>query len=404
MVWQGVQPDPAWCLPAGLGELAQLCVKHCTPGIQLRGFGLAGLCVGRALCPLRRWSLWPWALPFPSICDAMSLKKLAQSLGLSPTTVSRALNGYPEVNARTRQLVLEAAGRYGYHANPTARRLALGRTDTIGWVYPLDSPLISDASFLQTIAGVTERLAQEGIDFHLIAARPGAELGTYERLVQGRLVDGLVVAHTRVEDARIDYLHGQGFPFVAYGRTQAPSASHSWFDLDNACGAQLAVDHLVALGVREIAYLYDDLALNFSFQRLQGFRHAMAQHGLELPEAWVRATGDARRSGYDAARALLQLAPRLQALIVDNRLAGIGALHAAADCRLSVGQDLQVVIFGGVPPDTIVASPAVIAVELSSAARIGAQLAELVMHAVHTPTAPARQTLWRPRIVAPTTP
>ena len=89
----------------------------------------------------------------------MNLKKLAQELGLSQTTVSRALNGYPEVSEKTRKRVSDAADRLGYRPNASARRLATGRVGAVGMVMPSDGQLLVNPHFSEFLAGLGQRLA-----------------------------------------------------------------------------------------------------------------------------------------------------------------------------------------------------------------------------------------------------
>ncbi len=86
----------------------------------------------------------------------MNLKSLAIALGMSKTTVSRALNGYPEVNSRTREIVLAAAKKVGYRPNPLARSLAVGRTNVLGMIYPLLPSDLGDSVFLSVVNGMSD--------------------------------------------------------------------------------------------------------------------------------------------------------------------------------------------------------------------------------------------------------
>ena len=170
----------------------------------------------------------------------MDLKALSLALGLSPTTVSRALNGYPDVSELTRARVIEAAARCGYRPNPCARRLALGRADAIGMVCPPGTADLADPRFAPVVDGLAQGLHEAGIDL-LIATSPGAEeIATYERLVRSRRFDALVVGRTRRADPRLDFLLAQGFPFLAYGRSANP-IGYSWLDFDHAAGSLLAL-------------------------------------------------------------------------------------------------------------------------------------------------------------------
>lgn len=311
----------------------------------------------------------------------VNLKALSESLGLSRTTVSRALNGYDDVSEATRERVIKAARERGYQADPTARRLATGRAEAVGIVYPFGTSDLGDPRFCEVVAGITERLSAHNLDFIIVSARPNAELDTYRRLIGSRLVDGLVVARTLVDDPRIRLLQAHGFPFVAYGRTPSAAAPYAWFDFDNEAGAHLAVERLAAFGHRRIAMLSAPLSLNFAAQRRQGFLDALQAHGMTADPACLVECPFTREGGYDAARALLALPERPTALFVDNNIMGAGAFRAVVECGLTLGRDVSLIVYDGVPPE--VASPhRVTAVVQPTGHASGVALAELIVNII----------------------
>ncbi len=318
------------------------------------------------------------------------LKDLAHSLGLSQTTVSRALNGYAEVNEATRDRVLVAAKKIGYRANPTARRLALGKSHTIGLVYP--PKLMPDLLFLQTVAGLTETLSHADYDFHIVPALPQNEQKVYQHLIKGQLVDGLIVARTCIEDPRIAYLAQQNFPYIAYGRTQQ-DLQYSWFDLDNDRGSVLAVDYLYQSGRRNIAYLYDDLQVNFAYQRHTSYGQRMAQLNLPTLDGHC---GHTEKMGADALGDVRSRMPQIDALIVDNPLAALGVLRALLDSDYVIGRDIEVVVFGGGAFGSILKPVPMIMVDLGDAYDIGQQLGQLILGAVKGEA--VKQILWQPSL------
>ena len=122
----------------------------------------------------------------------MNLKELSQILDLSQTTVSRALNGYPEVNEGTRRRVMEAARRYGYTPNAAARRLATGKANAIGCVLRTDGEGMSP-QFMEFLAGVSEQAAKIGQDVVLASAEKSGEDAAYRRLASHGQVDGVIL-------------------------------------------------------------------------------------------------------------------------------------------------------------------------------------------------------------------
>lgn len=307
----------------------------------------------------------------------MNLKALSDALGLSRTTVSRALNGYDDVSEATRERVMKAARELGYVADPTARRLATGRADTIGIVYPFGAGDLGDPRFGEVVSGITERLGERNLDFIIAAARPNAELDTYRRLVDGRLVDGLIVARTLVDDPRLAYLRSNAFPYVAYGRTQT-AEPYAWFDFDNEAGARDAVRRLIGFGHRRIAMISAPLSLNFAMQRRAGYLAALREAGIEPDPALLVEGPFTRDGGQQGAQALLAQAERPTALLVDNNISGGGAFRALVDSGLRLGRDMSLIVYDGVPPE--VAYPhRVTAVVQPTGHATGCALADLML-------------------------
>ena len=154
---------------------------------------------------------------------AVTLKDIAKEVGLSVTTVSRALNDYPDVSPQTKERIRQAAQEMGYHPHTIARKLQKRRTDTIGFVIPAAGPRFSDPFFIQLITGIGDESARQEFDFLVSTCAPGdEETGLYRRLTQGTRVDGLLLVRIRHQDQRISDLMKQGTPFVAFGRSDPP--------------------------------------------------------------------------------------------------------------------------------------------------------------------------------------
>lgn len=280
----------------------------------------------------------------------VNLKMLSRTLGLSPTTVSRALGGYSDVSPVTRQRVLEAAQKLGYQPDTTARRLATGRAEAVGIVYPFADSGLGDPRFIEVVGGMSDELGNANMELLVAAARPQAELDTYRRLTSARTVDALVVANTRLDDERIRFLQERQFPFVAYGRTNS-ATPHAWFDFDNQAGARLATERLLDFGHRRIGLIHAPVILTFAAQRLEGYCEALRAAGREPDPALMVEVPLNRTGAYDAARQLLALSEPPSAILVDNNLSGVGTLRAIVDSGRQPGRDLSLIVYDGVPAD-----------------------------------------------------
>lgn len=147
----------------------------------------------------------------------MSLKSIAKTLGLSVTTVSRALNGYDDVSKETRARIEAEAQRLGYRPNTLARRLKMGKIDAVGLVFPIRPAPLSNSVFMDMVGEISHELARHEIDLLLIADDDLADQHSYMRLVQSRRIDALIVAHTLENDPRLEALQKIHFPFSRPG-------------------------------------------------------------------------------------------------------------------------------------------------------------------------------------------
>ena len=326
----------------------------------------------------------------------MNLKSLASMLGMSKTTVSRALNGYPEVSGRTRERVLRAAREAGYQANPMARSLALGRTNVFGIIYPLLPADLGDPMFLDVVGGMSAAL--ESVNQNLIIApvSPQNEQPSYQQIVRGRRVDGLVVSRTLVHDERIAFLSKAGFPFVAHGRTEL-STPYAWFDYDNEAGIRMAMERLLELGHQRIALVSAPLEFNFARQRRDSFLVCMAKAGLAADPRYLIDNTFDRRSGHQAMQQLLACSPRPTAVIVDNHLSGVGAVRALVDAGVEIGKQMSVIVWGNMA-DTLACSN-VTTIDQPDPRKAGARMIEMLLALTSGTPARELQELWQPVLI-----
>jgi len=327
----------------------------------------------------------------------MNLKSLADKLGMSKTTVSRALNGYPEVSELTRERVLLAAREAGYEANPMARSLAVGRNNVLGTIYPLLPADLGDAMFLEVVGGMSEALERKRMNFFIAPVSPANEMPSYEQMVRGRRLDGLVVSRTLVHDERIAYLARAGFPFIAHGRTQL-DAPYAWFDYDNEAGIRMALERLLSLGHQRIAMVSAPLPMNFAAQRRASFLATLAGAGLAADPRYLVDDCIERRAGYNAVQALLAVAPRPTAIVVDNHLAGVGAVRALLDAGVAIGRDISLIVWGSMA-DTL-ADIDVSTIDQPHPRAAGARMADMLLDLINGQPAGGLQELWQPVLTA----
>jgi DNA-binding LacI/PurR family transcriptional regulator len=279
------------------------------------------------------------------------IAQLAKELGISTGTVSRALNGKPDVNEATRARVLEAARRIGYAPNQAARALAQGQTRAVGFMIDLnpETAASSDYFFMGVFDGVQAELAEQGLDLLVMPCPSGQDHYSYlERFVTRGMFDAMILAAVQREDPRIGLLQAANIPFVTLGRSATPT-DYSWIDLDFEGSVTTALERLIALGHRRIAVTVPKGGVNFGYIFLETYKHVLAQHGIEFDEALVFETRRTEAAGYDAMGEMLELDTPPTAVLLIYEVTAIGLYRRLFDSGLTPGRDLAVVGFRDEP-------------------------------------------------------
>ncbi len=272
----------------------------------------------------------------------MRLKELALHLGLSQTTVSRALNGYPEVNEETRRRVLDAARRHGYQPNANARRLATGRAGAIGIVLPTDRNMLLDPHYMEFQAGLGETLLADEIDIVLSPTRGSDEMATYQRMAVGSRVDGVVLSSPLIADDRVRVLTELGLPFVLHGRSEI-ELPYSFVDIDNDNAFERLTNLLLDYGHRRIVVINGLAQFRYVAARAASFRRAFAARGLTPPPDAIEFVSMTEATGYETAMRRLKDAERPTAFLCGSVFQARGVYRAIAENGLSVGGDVSVI-------------------------------------------------------------
>lgn len=274
----------------------------------------------------------------------MNLKQLSDELGLSPTTVSRALNNYPEVNEHTRERVKLAALKHNYQPNTRATRLATGRAMTIGHVIPVNSTEMFNPIFGEFIAGASRAYSKRGYELSLTMADENAEDSIYRDIASKGTVDGVIVHAPRVNDTRIGLLQELQLPFVIHGRDFSNASEYSWIDVNNRRAFYQATKLLIDLGHSNICLVNGSEVLNFAQRRRQGYVDALTDASIGVSTDLMH-TGDLTESnGFLAASNALAQDNAPTAFLVASYVGALGVRRAIHNAGLEMGRDISVII------------------------------------------------------------
>ena len=276
----------------------------------------------------------------------MSIKKLAEHLGLSKSTVSRALNGYSDVNSGTRDKVLKAAQELGYKANPTAKRLASGKSHNIGIILPANSRTFVSQAFSKVLAGASEFLARH--DYQLIVTTFSEwqdEQQVYLDFITSGLVDGVFIVRTRIDDQRIAILNKHQFPYVCFGFEQGFSVD-SFVDVDNRQAFYAMTKRQIELGHSHIAFLDAPIELTLSLARKKGYLQAMNEAKLSIDERWLLNGELNEGDAMKMTKGVMSLAKRPTSILCADDTMALGTIAACEELGYLPGVDIAIAGYG----------------------------------------------------------
>jgi LacI family transcriptional regulator len=279
----------------------------------------------------------------------LTIEQIASLSGVSRSTVSRVVNNHPRVSPHVRARVRRVIEERGYAPNAAARSLAASCTNVICLLIVRGTATIfTNQYFPPLVQGISEACNECGYYLMLSMVKAGQATSFYQRVVNGRHCDGIVMLANDVDPAMVAMLLEDGTPYVLIGSHPAYPELNS-VDVENFEGARLAVRHLLSLGHRRIATISGRLTSSPGAERYDGYVAAMQEAGLPIPGDCV-AQGDLTgQSGYLAMRRLLQPArPPTAVFAADDAMAG-GALRAIHEAGLSVPGDIALVGFDDVP-------------------------------------------------------
>ena len=266
---------------------------------------------------------------------------LARAAGLSPSTVSRALRGYPSVNTATAGRVHELAASLGYRPNAVARSLAVRSSNLLAVVLPdIANPffplLVREVQTRARAAGYMVLLCNTGDD-------PETELQTLEMLARQR-IDGVIAIGLTGIGYDLSTFLATPMKFVSLDRS-SDGVPWAVVQADHCAGARMATEHLIAFGHRQIACVSGPPRILSAEDRTRGYRQALAASGIVPDQGLIREGDFSEESGYRATDGLLSDGASFSAIFAANDLMALGAISALQAHGMSIPSDVSVVGF-----------------------------------------------------------
>lgn len=267
-----------------------------------------------------------------------TIDDIARELGVSKTTVSRAISGKGRVSQATRDRVFSFIKQYNYHPNVQARGLAKSKTYNLGLMLPSDYSVMDFTFFKECINGIYEAAAMHGYDI-VIAIMDGKDLPKGHRLITDRKVDGIILTRSTVSGPKVQsFLQEMQMPFVVVGPSESPDAV--WVDNKNCEGSCELVKLLLGQGLCRLALLGGNRDYLVTESRLQGYLEAHRALHIEADESLIFFDMDRYAAVSGAVEKLLEKKPD-GIVCMDDFIVGM-LLGCLREKRVRVPEDIKV--------------------------------------------------------------
>lgn len=287
----------------------------------------------------------------------MTISDVSNALGLTKSTVSRALNGYPDIAEGTRTRVKRMAQKLGYRPLATAQAIRTGRVRAIGFIIEMAEHDAHRPFMAEFLAGMSRSASAEGWTLTVAASSsPEETLEIISRLRSESKADGFIIPRTLINDDRIATLQRNYIPFVMFGRTETEEET-VWYDVAGEDAMRSAVEHLHKLGHRRIAFINGGSQYKYSQLRREGYLEGLKNVGLVADPSLMAEECLSAEDGRAAATKMLSQDEPPTGFVFALDKAALGLYPLAAELGLSIGQHLSVISYDGVPEGAAVTPP-----------------------------------------------
>lgn len=278
-----------------------------------------------------------------------TIRDVALKAGVSPSTVSKAMNGSGAVSEETQQRIRQAARALGYQPNARARNFATRATYQIAFLadFPFDAAFVNPHLF-EIMRGVQHTLDKRGYALVMKHLNSKDAIAYVERAWSQHVVDGFVF-HMSVMTKKLSaFISKENIQHIVIGKPNFDNRL-CWIDTDNCLSGELAARHLAELGYKELCYIGGRADDMISWRRLQGVRQALHEMGMELPHERVLQSQSTLADGERAMKKILRMKPRPRAVICANNPIALGLMQALQAKGLRVPEDIALITFDSYP-------------------------------------------------------
>jgi len=275
----------------------------------------------------------------------LTLSDIAQKANISKMTVSRALTGKGRIAKETSEKIQHIANEMGYEPNLVARSLSSKCSRVIGVIIPRTISIFLDNFNAQVLSGVMDVADRNGYRIMMLPVEPHQEKET-QYLIHARsnLLDGMALLRSKIGDPNLPQLAESGFPYILINNKMVLD-TYNFVDTENVMGAKTAVRYLYECGYRRIAFIMGPIDETNCLDRLQGYKEALSEFGLEYRDEWVENGGFDKQIAYECTGKLLKSKKIPEAIFCSDDEMAVGAMERLKKEGFSIPGDMALIGF-----------------------------------------------------------
>ncbi|WP_050616645.1 LacI family DNA-binding transcriptional regulator [Bacillus testis] len=279
----------------------------------------------------------------------VTIKDIAKATGFSITTVSRALNGYLDVNENTRKKIQEVADRLGYSPNMLARGLVMKNSHTVGFlITDLKRSSVKDNFLFQTLCGAMDYLQHLEYELVMLTTTTSKQRNkTYQQLCNERNLDGVIIQGLKTDDPYLQEAKESGKPCVLID-IPAHSSKTGYVTTNQLESAKQATKYLYRMGHRNIAFINGHDSAYVSKERLKGYKQALEECGIDDRPEFVCNGGFDEDQAKQCAISLVLAYPEITAIFCASDVMALGVIKAAREMSIAVPEELSIIGFDNI--------------------------------------------------------
>ena len=326
-----------------------------------------------------------------------TIHDVALKAGVSPSTVSKAMNVSGAVSEETQRKIKQAAHALGYQPNARARNFATRATYQMAFLadFPFDAAFVNPHLF-EIMRGVQHTLDKKGYAMVMKHLNIKEAISYVEQAWSQHVVDGFVLHMSVITKKLSAYISRESIPHIVIGRPNFDNRL-CWIDTDNCLSGELAARHLAELGYKEFCFVGGRADDMISWRRLQGVRQALQEMGLDLPHEHVLQSHSTLADGARAIKKLLRMKPRPQAVICANNPIALGLMQALQSKDIRVPEDMALITFDSYP-FSMFTEPPMTVVDINMY-EMGQEAGRLVLHKFRHPATQIQTYITTPSLV-----